>query len=176
MAIKPKIAPSSLNVSDKVQDLSIIHAINLERLKADQVSTVLDILDDLGLSIQKQLEKIDPTGVGPTYRSRRLAKLLKLVNATTTNHYKKAASANKSGLSGVAAASAKATQNIVNSSLGVSLGATLPPTSTLQALAGKVLVEGDTQADWGSMITLITTLNAAGVTNPNFITQPLDAI
>ena len=40
----------------------------------------------------------------------------------------------------------------------------------------QVLVEGDTQADWGSMITLITTLNAAGVTNPNFITQPLDAI
>lgn len=150
MAIKPKIAPSSLNVSDKVQDLSIIHAINLERLKADQVSTVLDILDDLGLSIQKQLEKIDPTGVGPTYRSRRLAKLLKLVNATTTNHYKKAASANKSGLSGVAAASAKATQNIVNSSLGVSLGATLPPTSTLQALAGKVLVEGDTIGNYWS--------------------------
>lgn len=150
MAIKPKIAPSSLNVSDKVQDLSIVHAINLERLKADQVSTVLDILDDLGLSIQKQLEKIDPTGVGPTYRSRRLAKLLKLVNATTTNHYKKAASANKSGLSGVAAASAKATQNIVNSSLGVSLGATLPPTSTLQALAGKVLVEGDTVGNYWS--------------------------
>ena len=40
----------------------------------------------------------------------------------------------------------------------------------------QVLVEGDTQADWGSMITLITALNAAGVTNPNFITQPLDAI
>ena len=40
----------------------------------------------------------------------------------------------------------------------------------------QVLVEGDTQADWGSMITLITALNAAGVTNPNFITQPLDTI
>ncbi len=40
----------------------------------------------------------------------------------------------------------------------------------------QILVEGDTQADWGSMITLITTLNAAGVTNPSFITQPLDAI
>ena len=38
----------------------------------------------------------------------------------------------------------------------------------------QVLVEGDTRADWGSMITLITALNAAGVTNPSFITQPLD--
>ena len=36
----------------------------------------------------------------------------------------------------------------------------------------QVLVEGDTLADWGSMITLITTLNNVGVTNPNFITQP----
>ena len=36
----------------------------------------------------------------------------------------------------------------------------------------QILVEGDTLADWGSMITLITTLNDAGVTNPSFITQP----
>ena len=36
----------------------------------------------------------------------------------------------------------------------------------------QVLVEGDTLANWGAMITLITTLNTAGVINPNFITQP----
>lgn len=40
----------------------------------------------------------------------------------------------------------------------------------------QVLVEGDTSADWGAMINLITTLNQAGVTNPNFITQPLGEI
>ena len=40
----------------------------------------------------------------------------------------------------------------------------------------QVLVEGDTEADWGAMITLITTLYQAGVTNPNFITQPVDSI
>ena len=40
----------------------------------------------------------------------------------------------------------------------------------------QVLVEGDTEADWGAMITLITTLNQAGVTNPNFITQPVDSM
>ena len=37
----------------------------------------------------------------------------------------------------------------------------------------QVLVEGDTQAGWGAMVNLITTLQAAGVANPNFITQPL---
>jgi biopolymer transport protein TolR len=40
----------------------------------------------------------------------------------------------------------------------------------------QVLVEGDTTAHWGAMITLITTLNNAGVINPNFITQPLDSL
>ncbi|NQV70031.1 MAG: ExbD/TolR family protein [Pseudohongiella sp.] len=40
----------------------------------------------------------------------------------------------------------------------------------------QVLVEGDTLANWGSMISLITTLNQAGVSNPNFITQPLSSL
>ncbi|MEX0963336.1 MAG: biopolymer transporter ExbD [Pseudohongiellaceae bacterium] len=37
----------------------------------------------------------------------------------------------------------------------------------------QVLVEGDTAAGWGSMVALITTLQAAGVASPSFITQPL---
>lgn len=40
----------------------------------------------------------------------------------------------------------------------------------------QVLIEGDTEADWGAMITLITTLQAAGVSNPNFITQPMESL
>ncbi|MEX2131151.1 MAG: ExbD/TolR family protein [Pseudohongiellaceae bacterium] len=40
----------------------------------------------------------------------------------------------------------------------------------------QVLVEGDTNAFWGGMIALITTLQNAGVTNPNFITQPLQEL
>lgn len=37
----------------------------------------------------------------------------------------------------------------------------------------QVLVEGDAESGWGAMVSLITTLQAAGVANPNFITQPL---
>lgn len=40
----------------------------------------------------------------------------------------------------------------------------------------QVLIEGDTDASWGAMITLITTLQRAGVENPNFITQPLGSL
>lgn len=37
----------------------------------------------------------------------------------------------------------------------------------------QVLIEGDKEADWGTMIALITTLQQAGVDNPNFITEPI---
>ena len=40
----------------------------------------------------------------------------------------------------------------------------------------QVLIEGDEDAGWGAMVTLITALQQAGVTNPNFITQPLDSL
>lgn len=40
----------------------------------------------------------------------------------------------------------------------------------------QVMVEGDASADWGAMINLITTLQQAGVSNPNFITQPLESL
>lgn len=40
----------------------------------------------------------------------------------------------------------------------------------------QVLLEGDRAADWGAMITLITTLQQAGVSNPNFITEPLNSL
>ena len=38
----------------------------------------------------------------------------------------------------------------------------------------QVLVEGDAEANWSAMITLITTLQNAGAINPNLITQPLN--
>lgn len=142
-SIKPKIAPTGVNVNDALQDLTVVHAINLERLKASETAIVMDILDDLGLSVQKQLEKIDPTGVGPTYRARRLARLEKTIKATTALHYKKIKSQSASSLAETAKVGAKATANGVNSSLGVSLGATLPPPVVLRELAGKTLVQGE---------------------------------
>lgn len=40
----------------------------------------------------------------------------------------------------------------------------------------QVLIEGDRDAGWGAMITLITTLQQAGVENPNFITEPISTL
>jgi len=40
----------------------------------------------------------------------------------------------------------------------------------------QVLIEGDRDADWGTMIALITTLQQSGVDNPNFITEPTSSL
>ena len=59
-------------------------------------------------------------------------------------------------------------QPVTLETLGQQVGIIISANSDIQ-----VLVEGDTQAGWGAMVNLITTLQAAGVANPNFITQPL---
>ena len=62
-------------------------------------------------------------------------------------------------------------QSITLETVGTRVGQILSANPDIQ-----VLVEGDADANWSAMITLITTLQAAGVANPNFITQPLNAI
>ena len=62
-------------------------------------------------------------------------------------------------------------QSVTLETVGMRVGQILSANPDIQ-----VLVEGDADANWSAMITLITTLQAAGVVNPNFITQPLNAI
>ena len=59
-------------------------------------------------------------------------------------------------------------QSVTLETLGAQVAIITTTNPTIQ-----VLVEGDTEAGWGAMVNLITTLQAAGVANPNFITQPL---
>ena len=62
-------------------------------------------------------------------------------------------------------------QPVTLETLGQQVGIITNANTTIQ-----VLVEGDTEAGWGAMVNLITTLQAAGVANPNFIPQPLGSI
>jgi biopolymer transport protein TolR len=62
-------------------------------------------------------------------------------------------------------------QSVTLDTLGEQVSAIMRANPEIQ-----VLIEGDTEANWGAMITLITTLQAAGVDNPNFITQPINSI
>lgn len=143
MALKPKLSPTTVNASDTLQDLTVVHAINLERLKAHEVDKVLNILDDLGLSVQKALEKVDPSAVGGKYRFKRLTKLKAQIDATVKRHFSKIKATNSEGLSGTALASGKSTQNMINRTLGVNLGAGLPTAANLRSLVSDVMVEGE---------------------------------
>ncbi|MSR12166.1 MAG: ExbD/TolR family protein [Gammaproteobacteria bacterium] len=62
-------------------------------------------------------------------------------------------------------------QSIALETIGVQVGQIMSANPSIQ-----VLIEGDASADWGAMINLITILQRAGVTNPNFITQPLGSL
>lgn len=62
-------------------------------------------------------------------------------------------------------------QSIALETIGVQVGQIMSANPSIQ-----VLIEGDASADWGAMIDLITILQRAGVTNPNFITQPLGSL
>ena len=59
-------------------------------------------------------------------------------------------------------------ESVTLDSVGEQVGKILSANPDVQ-----VLIEGDTNAGWVAMITLITTLQAAGVDNPSFITEPL---
>ena len=62
-------------------------------------------------------------------------------------------------------------QSIALETLAAQVGRIMNANPTIQ-----VLVEGDAEASWSAMITLITTLQQAGVSNPLFITQPLNSL
>ena len=59
-------------------------------------------------------------------------------------------------------------QSLALDSIALQVGQIISANPAIQ-----VLIEGDTNANWGAMITLITALQSAGVENPSFITQPL---
>jgi len=62
-------------------------------------------------------------------------------------------------------------QSVPLETIGVQVGQIMSANPSIQ-----VLIEGDAAANWGAMINLITILQNAGVTNPNFITQPLGSL
>lgn len=62
-------------------------------------------------------------------------------------------------------------QPVALDTIGVQVGQIMSANPSIQ-----VLIEGDAAANWGAMINLITILQRAGVTNPNFITQPLNTL
>ena len=137
MALKPASSGKGSNAGDKVAEQIVLQALNLERLKADEVKRVLAILEDLSKDLAEKIADADPTGVGPsTYRQRRMAALFEAVNKTIKSTYRQLNKTTGNIVKGVITAEAKAAALAINAGAysGVML-AGLPTTAQLQAIA-----------------------------------------
>lgn len=139
----------STNAADDVAEGLILQSLNLERLKANEVNAVVELLEKLAVDIEAAIKKADPTSVGPsTYRQKRLKALLGQINGTTNDYYTRVKKNHDKALKGIAATEAKATATSINKAFnGVEL-AGLPTVAQLQAIASDVLIQGAPSKEW----------------------------
>ena len=149
MATRPSPLGTNANAADDVAEGLILQSLNLERLKANEVNAVMELLEKLAVDIEAAIKKADPTGVGPsTYRQKRLKALLGQINGTTNDYYTRIKKNHDKALKGVVAAEAKATVTSVNKAFaGVQL-AGLPTVAQLQAIASEALIMGAPSKEW----------------------------
>ena len=150
MALKPASSGKGSSAGDNVAEQIVLQALNLERLKADEVKRVLAILEDLSKDLAEKIADADPTGVGPsTYRQRRMAALFEAVNKTIKDTYRQLNKTTGNIVKGVITAEAKAAALAINAGAysGVML-AGLPTTAQLQAISSEVLIMGSPSKEW----------------------------
>ena len=149
MATAPRTLGTNANAADDVAEGLILQSLNLERLKANEVNAVVELLEKLAVDLEQAIKKADPNGVGPsTYRQKRLKALLGQINGTTNDYYTRIKKNHDKALKGVVAAEAKATVTSVNKAFaGVQL-AGLPTVAQLQAIASEALIMGAPSKEW----------------------------
>lgn len=151
---KPSPIGASTGANDGVADGIIGHAVNLERLKADEARIVFGMLRKLEAKLIDDLNKTDPTVVGGKTRTRRLQLLLANVQKTVKANYALIAKSHTETLTSVAGMEKTATANAIgqgvanNPKVGVAIMQTLPPTTTLANLVNNTLIMGAPQKSW----------------------------
>lgn len=150
MALRPVSSGKGSNAGDKVAEQVVLQALNLERLKADEVKRVLSILEDLSKDLAEKIAEADPTGVGPsTYRQRRMAALFDQVNRTIKDTYRQLNKTTGNIVKGVVSAEAKAAALAINrGAYGGVMLAGLPTVAQLQAISSEVLIMGSPSKEW----------------------------
>ena len=150
MALKPVSSGKGSNAGDKVAEQVVLQALNLERLKADEVKRVLSLLEDLSKDLAEKIAEADPTGVGPsTYRQRRMAALFDQVNRTIKDTYRQLNKTTGNIVKGVVSAEAKAAALAINrGAYGGVMLAGLPTAAQLQAITSEVLIMGSPSKEW----------------------------
>lgn len=151
---KPNPIGAITGANDGVASGIIGHAVNLERLKADEARIVFGMLRKLEAKLIDDLNKADPTVVGGKTRTRRLQLLLANVQKTVKANYALIAKSHTETLTSVAGMEKTATANAIgqgvanNPKVGVAIMQTLPPTTTLANLVNNTLIMGAPQKSW----------------------------
>lgn len=139
--------PQSLN--EIIVDEINVHAVNLERLKAGQVSKVGKMLKTLEKDLVQEIAAYAPTDVSAmSYKQKRLEALLQQTRATIATHYKKISNEHKDALKRVAKIEGDYSQDLINKPVGVQIASVALSPEQLTAIAGDAVVNGTIQSEW----------------------------
>jgi len=139
------------NIADALEDKYISRAADLERLKESVRQRSLGYLRELQTELERQIRDISPTEpAAPSWRRRRLEKLLAYVKVTIREAYSAARSAANREIRPLVREQAGFTVSTLNSALGVDIASVTLTPERISALMSDTLIEGAPSGDWWS--------------------------
>ena len=157
------------SVNAEITDELLSRGVNLARLEASMARDARRILRSAERAIIAELNRIDPTGVAaPTFRQRRLNRLLDEVRDILRGSYRTISTDQARQLRELAVIEGQATAVIVNEAVGVDLMTSGLTEQRLRAVADNTLVQGAPAREWWS--------RQAGSTLQRFTDQMRDGI
>ena len=135
--------------NDRIADLFTRHALDLQRLAAQEQRQVRSFLRDLEGELVAATARIDPTGVSrPRARQNRLEKLLEQVRDTIRASFRGASSTLRGELRELAEIEAGAVAQMINQGAGFQLADASLTRNQARELIEGTLVQGSPVSDW----------------------------
>jgi SPP1 gp7 family putative phage head morphogenesis protein len=131
------------SVNQQIADAEISHGLNILRVANGMRRTVLEMLTDMGLEIDKQLAKSTSD-----WERKRLTKVLSMINETIARSYQEISEHNGQDLEKIAKVEFRAQSNIFNEAIGIDVASPRVDEKVVEALAGKTLIEGLPTSKW----------------------------
>lgn len=133
-----------LQADQAIAENILSHQIDLFRLSAHAQSEAVQLLENMGKELEAKLRSENLTELTKA----RLNKLLSEANAVIAEYYAKIAAKTESTLSGIASVQANVVTSALETTLGISIDAQLPPQNYLAKLLSNTLIEGAQTATW----------------------------
>lgn len=134
------------SVNDQLADAAIQHAVDLQRLSADQVAKVIDQLDDLATEVAAKLRK----GGQTAFQQQRAKALLAQLAGTVDERYQGIAAQHVRDLAKLAGVESSFARASLDQAIGVPVATTALSEHQLAAVADDALIEGRRVKEWWS--------------------------